>query len=207
MSLSIYVGEDQLLPSTSGIGFFGEDGFGSPVLIGEYQGRTFVTNSSGTIEGFECNNNRFVSLSGVINGQDGSGITLTSLPNRLATINIRLETPNVVRTLNGRFYIFDGTFNGSNPNIDNDPSGLTCYCAEIRHTSDIQDDDGVGDTEWFDTHGSTFLATISSPGSGGFRPDGSLTLDTRHDWYISITVTPIQFGNKEFGMYFEVEYL
>jgi len=207
MSVDIYLGEDQVLPDGSGVGFYGDDGFGAPILIGEYNGRTFVTDSDGDDEGFECNNIKKVSSSGLIYGQTGSGITLTSLPNTLASINIRFEHGSSVRTLSSRLYVFDGTLSGSMPNIDNDPSGLTCYCAEIRHNSEIQDDNGLGDTAWFDTHGSTYLDLISSPGTSGLRPNGSLTSDTRHDWYVAMSATPDEFGDKEFGMYFETEFL
>lgn len=207
MSVSIYVGEDQLLPGSSGLGFYGNDGFNAPILIGAYNGRTFVTNQDGTIEGFECNNNKKISTSGVINGQTGLGIQLISLPNNLATINIRFEYPTEVRTLTGKFYIFDGTLTSGVPNINNDPSGLTCYCAEIRHQSVIQNPDGLGDVDWFNTHGSTFLELISSPGTSGLRPNGSLTINTRHDWYIALSATPFQFGDKMFGLYFETEFL
>lgn len=207
MSISIYVGEDQLLPSSSGLGFYGNDGFNAPILIGEYNGRTFVTNQSGTIQDFECNNNKKISTTGVINGQTGSGISLISLPNNLASINIRFEYPTEVRTLTGKFYIFDGTITSGVPNINNGPSGLTCYTAEIRHQNVIQDPDGIGDVNWLDTQGSTYLELISSPGTSGLRPDGSSTLDTRHDWYIALSATPVLFGNKQFSMYFETEFL
>lgn len=207
MSISIYVGEDQLLPSSSGLGFYGNDGFGAPILIGEYNGRTFVTNQNGIIEGFECNNNKKISTTGVINGQTGSGISLISLPNNLSTINIRFEYPSEVRTLSGKFYIFDGIVVSGIPSIDNDPSGLVCYCAEIRHPSVIQDPDGLGDTDWIDVHGSTFLELISAPGTSGLRPLGSLTSDIRHDWYVAMSATPFQFGDKQFAMYFETEFL
>jgi len=207
MSVDIYLGEDQVLPDGSGVGFYGDDGFGSPILIGEYNGRTFVTDTEGSDDGFECNNIKKISSSGLIYGQTGSGMTLTSLPNTLASINIRFEHTSSVRTLSSRLYVFDGTISGSTPLIDNDPSGLTCYCAEIRHNSEIQDDNGLGDTLWFDTHGSTYLDLISSPGTSGLRPNGSLTLDTRHDWYVAISATPEEFGDKQFGMYFETEFL
>jgi len=207
MSVSIYLGENQLLPDGSGIGFYGDDGFGSPVLIGQFNGRTFVTNSVGTEEGFECNNIKRISSSGLIHGQTGSGIKLTDLPNTLASLNIRFEHPSSVRTLSAKVYIYDGSISGTTPNINNDPSGLTCYCAEIRHPSEVQDDVGLGDSTWIDTHGSTFLNLISSPGTSGLRPNGSLTLDTRHDWYVAISVTPEEFGDKQFGLYFETEFL
>lgn len=207
MSINIYLGEDQLLPDGSGIGFYGDDGFNSPVLIGEYNGRSFVTNEDGSEEGFECNNIKKISTSGLIYGQTGSGITLTSLPNTLATFNIRFEYSTQVRTLSGRLYVFDGSLSGTTPNIDNDPSGLTAYCAEIRHVSEIQDDDGLGDSTWQDIHGSTYLDVVSSPGTSGLRPNGSLTQDTRHDWYIAMSCTPEEFGDKQFAMYFETEFI
>jgi len=207
MSISVYVGEDQLLPSSSGLGFYGNDGFGAPILIGAYNGRTFVTDQNGIIEGFECNNNKKISTTGVINGQTGLGIQLISLPNNLATINIRFEYLSEVRTLTSKFYIFDGTTTSGTPNINNDPSGLVCYCAETRHQSVIQNPDGLGDADWVDVHGSTFLELISSPGTSGLRPNGSLTFDTRHDWFIALSATPNTFGNKQFSMYFETEFL
>jgi len=43
MSVDIYLGEDQVLPDGSGVGFYGDDGFGAPILIGEYNGRTLYT--------------------------------------------------------------------------------------------------------------------------------------------------------------------
>lgn len=207
MSISIYVGEDQLLPSNSGLGFYGNDGFNAPILIGAYNGRTFVTNQDGTIEGFECNNNKKISTTGVINGQTGSGIQLISLPNNLSSINIRFEYPTEVRTLASKFYIFDGTVISGVPSIDNDPSGLVCYCAEIRKQNVIQEADGLGDTDWISIHGSTFLELISSPGTSGLRPLGASTLDIRHDWFIALSATPNTFGNKQFSMYFETEFL
>lgn len=207
MSISLFVGEDQLLPSNSGIGFYGNDGFGYPVLIGQYNGRTFVTNQDGSVKGFECNNNKKISTSGVINGQVGSGIQLISLPNNLATINIRFEYPTEVKTLSGKVYIFDGTLASGVPNIENPPTGLTCYCAEIRHQNTVQDPVGLGDVDWVDIQGPTYLDVISAPGTSGLRPLGSSTVDTRHDWYIAMSVTPTTFGDKQFAIYFETEFL
>jgi len=204
----VYVGEDQQLPASSGLGFFGSDGFGAPVAVGQYPGRTFVTDASGLTTGFECNNNRRSSASGVINGQTGSGISLLSLPNTLATINIRFINSFDVRTQSARFHIYDGTETIYGiVNKDNDPVGLTCYCAQIRHTSELQVPNGGGDATWVDIHGSTYLSLISSPGTSGLRPAGAFTEDTRHDWYVAISPTPTQLGNKLFGMYFELEYL
>ena len=50
--LRLYAGENQLVPNGSGIGFYGNDGIGSPIAVGGFNGRTFVTDPSGTIHGF-----------------------------------------------------------------------------------------------------------------------------------------------------------
>jgi len=206
-TISVYTGEDQLLPEGSGLGFFGDDGFGAPILIGEYGGRTFITDVSGTVAGFECNNNKKISTSGVIHGQSGSGILLVSLPNTLASINVRFINSFAVRTQSAKFYVYDGGMSGLLPNYYADPSGLTCYCAQVRHTDESQVPNGGGNSLWQDIHGVTHLALVSSPGASGFRPDGSFTTDTRHDWYVALSPTPTYPGNKMFGMYFELEYL
>lgn len=206
--IAIYAGEDQMLVDEYGLGFFGDGGFGAPISLNEYNGRTFLTDASGVEEGFECNNNKRASTTGVIHGQAGSGISLVSLPNTLATINVRFTNSFSVRTQSAKFYVYDGTSTIYDVvNYDNDPSGLTCYCAQIRHTNESQEADGLGDTNWQDIHGATYLSLVSSPGASGFRPDGSFTSDARHDWYVAISPTPTHPGNKMFGMYFELEYL
>lgn len=204
----LYAGEDQYVISPSGLGFFGENGFGDPVQKNQFNARTFVCNASGTTESFECNNNQWVSTTGVIHGQSGSGILLTELPNILATANFRFLHSSIVQTQSAKLFIFDGTYDGNgDANRNNDPSGLTAYCAEIRHTDPVQGDNGFGDTTWQDIKGSSSLALISSPGTSGYRPNGSLTTDTRHDWYVAISPTPTTFGSKYFGMLFETEFL
>ncbi len=206
--IKLYVGEDQVLPSSSGLGFYGENGFADPVAVGDFNGRTFVTNSSGVVEGFECNNNKRISESGLIHGQVGTGIFLTELPNRLATINARFTHSLAVKTQSVLLYIYDGSTDlGGDPNIENDPSGLTFYTAEIRHQSDVQDNTGVGDPAWTDTKGLTALSLIASPGTSGLRPSGADTIDVRHDWYTAMSTTPDQLGDKFFGMFVELEFV
>lgn len=205
--LNLYVGEDQLVPTGSGIGFFGNGGFGAAISVGGFNGRTFVVNPSGTIDGFEANNNQRSSSSGVIQGQSGSGISLVSLPNTLATLNIRFTHTQVVNTQNVLFFVYDGTLTGGVPNKNNDPSGLTAYCAEIRHNDERQIANGLGDSVWLDTHGATSLPLIDSPATSGLRPLGASSVDTRHDWYVSMSVSPTQFGDKFFGILLETEFL
>jgi hypothetical protein len=190
------------------MGFYGNDGIGSPIVVGGFNGRTFVTDPSGTIHGFEANNNKRISSSGLIYGQIGSGINLLQLPNTLATLNLRFSHTSSVSTQSAAFYVYDGTLSDGVPNKNNDPSGLTAWCAEVRKTDNKQDvSNGLGDSTWQDIHGSTSLSLISSPGTSGLRPDGSFTVDTRHDWYIAMSVSPDEFGDKVFGILMEVEFL
>lgn len=205
--LNLYVGEDQIVPTGSGIGFFGDDGFAAPIAVDGYNGRTFVVNPSGTVAGFEANNNKWASSTGVINGQTGSGISLLSLPNTLSTLNIRFTHTSDVNTQNVLFYVYDGSLTGGVPNKNNDPSGLIAWCAEIRHTDEEQVANGLGDSTWQDTHGSTSLSLIDSPATSGLRPLGASSVDTRHDWYVTTSISPTQFGDKFFGILFETEFL
>ena len=209
-TLGLFVGEDQLLVLPSGIGFYGPGGFDGAISIGDFNNRTFVTNTTGDIQGFEANNNKYfagpgwgtapAAVSGVIHGQTGSGIALISLPDRLATINARFEHTTAVQVQNPKFIVFDGD------NIANGPSGSIVYTAEIRHNSDVQDPIGLGDTVWQDTKGSTVLDLISSPGTLGKRPSGPTTSDTRHDWYIAVSFQPQTPNDKFFGFSIALEF-
>ena len=204
----IYLGEDFLLTAGLGVGFFGEAGFGAPIVVGEFNGRTFVTDASGATEGFEANNNKRLTTDTVIHGQEGSGINLIQLPNSFATINIRFQNAVAVRTLAPKFYIFDGSIDGSgNPNFTIAQTGLTMWCAEIRHLAEEQTSTGIGSSDWLDINGPVYLSLIDSPGTLGQRPGGSFTTDTRHDWYIAMSCSPTELGDRSFGLYFETEFL
>lgn len=204
----IYLGEDVLLTAGFGVGFFGDGGFGAPILIGAFNGRTFVTDTSGALEGFEANNNKRLDASRVIHGQQGSGIDLTQLPNSLATINLRFENAEAVTTNSPKLYVFDGSLDASGiPNFTTAQTGLVMWCAEIRHTTEEQVDNGLGDSAWLEINGTTFLSLVDSPGTLGLRPGGPFTSDTRHDWYVAMSCTPSELGDKSFGIYIEIEFL
>lgn len=208
--LKLYAGEDTVIPVGFGLGFFGNDGFSTPVTVGEYQGRTFITNASGTSENFECNNNKYLAPSYVLHGQAGSGILLTELPNELATINIRFTHVSQIYTQLCKMYIYDGTNNGIIPNKTSPPTGMSFYGAEIIHPTRIQTDIGNGNAEWTEltTLGSNWLTITDSPGELGVRNGGpSYILDYRHDWYIALSCSPTQLGSKQFGVLIELEYL
>jgi len=209
--IQLYAGENCLIPVNSGLGFFGDGGFGDPVAIGTFQGHTFVTNSSGTIQGWECNNNKRDGPSGVIHGQEGSGILLTQLPNELATINIRFTTAMPVYTQRERIYVFDGSYTEDTPNHEIPPTGLNFYMAEIRHRSQLQTViDIKSDSAWYEFNsltpiGDNWLSLTESPGEQGIYGYG--VEDDRHDWYVALSCSPTLLGNKMFGIVIELEYI
>lgn len=190
----------------SGLGFYGSDGFGTSVDVGSWQGRTFITDATGAVEGAEVDNCQFLNSSGVILGQSGSGILLTQVPNYLATLNIRFTNDSAVLTQNPQVRIYNRT------TLASGAVGVTTKVAEIRHTDTAQTANGSGDTTWSTWSGSvndvSAKTLVTSPGSGGFRPSGSSTSDTQHDWYLAISASPDSIGSKtEYGLSFQVEYL
>ena len=70
--VKIYVAEtDVSIDAGESLGFFGPAGFGDPLSLAEFNGRTFITNSSGSVSYEECDNCKKVSTSGVVIGQVG----------------------------------------------------------------------------------------------------------------------------------------
>lgn len=186
----------------SGLGFFGSAGFGGSITVGSANSKTYVTNSAGTVQGAEAwNVARTHPASGVI-GQTGSGLLLTQIPNYQASLNVRFTNATAVRTTNARLKAYDGT----NPN--NAPSGVTVYAADIVHPATAQSNTGSGSATWYQLSGSgSYLDLTASPGTSGFRPLGASTSDTRHDWYVAVSVEVGSIGTKSFGFLVELDYL
>lgn len=187
--------------NNSGLGFYGTS-FGDSVEVGQYQESTFITDSTGTNQGPQGNNVKYVHPnSGSIDGLDP--VNLLNIPNYLTTMNARFTHGSSVRTQNVKFYVYDRS------NINNDPSGVLCKCAEIIHPNTDQTGlTGSGDASWVTVQGSgSILSLVDSPGTSGLSPNGPSTQDTRHDWYLAISASPESVGSKTFAGYFSVEYL
>lgn len=211
VNITFWAGEDFQIQDLqgSGLGFYGDDGFGASVRVGSYQGRTFITNGAGTTQGPEGDNVKYLNAGSGILGQTGSGIALTCIPNYLATLNIRIESDDATsfQTQNSQIRIYDRN-DPANP-----ASGVTCMVAEVIHPDTTQSNTGSGDTTWTtfdpDTTG-VVLSLCPSPGISGLYAgngnDGAWT-DTRHDHYVLISASPDTVGSKTFGLYMEVEYL
>ena len=192
--------------SGSGQGFFGDDGFGASVRVGEWQGRTFITNGAGTTQGPECDNVKYLNAGSGIVGQSGSGIALSCIPNYQATQNIRFTYDTAVRVQNAQVIIYDRT------DPDRPASGVTVKMAELIHPGITQSNTGSGDTTWVTPGGSgVTLSLCPSPGvSGLYAGNGNdgLWSDTQHDWYTVISVSPDSIGSKTlFGEYVSLEFL
>lgn len=204
-AINFFGGENFALENLggSGLGFFGDGGFGFAISVGSYQGRTFITNSNGSVEGPEVDNLKYESTTTAIIGQSGPGIALNRVPNYLATVNIRFTHSSAVQTQNALFYGHDRS---SKTNL---PSGVTYKAFEIIHPEYAQTATGSGDTTWHTlSSGTNSMALAASPGTSGLSPNGPSTSDDRHDWYVGISLSPESVGAKsQIGMFVELEYL
>jgi len=192
--------------SSSGLGFFGAS-FGNSVQVGQYQDSTYITTSNGSTEGPEATNSKYITSSGVsINGD------VTVVPSAVAinsgTMNIRFTFDSAVKTQNCELRIFDRT------NINNGAEGVTTQVLQICNGGSGVSSSGTAvapasHSGWIAPSGSgVTVALLSSAGSGGLSPSGTDTEDTRHDWYVNISATPLSIGSKQnYGLYVQLEYL
>ncbi len=190
----------------SGLGYFGDAGFGASIPVGSWQGRTFVTNGNGTTQGPECSNIKYLNAGSGIVGQAGSGIAVSCIPNYQATGNVRFTYDTAVRTQNAKMYLYDRV------SINNPPSGVTVRVAQLIHPDTNQSNNGSGDTIWRSPAGTGVTVPFApSPGVSGLYAgngaNGAWT-DRQHDWYFAMSCSPDSIGAKtQFGAYFAVEYL
>jgi hypothetical protein len=190
----------------SGLGFYGAAGFGASVLVGAYQGRTFITNGAGTTQGPEADNVQYLNAGSGILGQAGSGIALTCIPNYQSTFQIRFTYDTPVKTQNAQLRIYDRT----NPDLP--ASGVLTKTAQIIHPDNTQGNSGSGDTTWNTPGGSGIVQNLCpSPGcSGLFAGNGNngAWTDTTHDWYVAVSASPNSIGAKtQYGAWVQLEYL
>lgn len=194
-------GPDLLVNVTagSGLGLYGDD-FGDSVPVGEYQDRTFITDSIGVAQGPECNNIKYAnSTQGYIN-QAGTSINLTAIPNYQATLKIRFQNDVPCEVFNAQCWSYDRT------SIAAGPTGVICRLAEIIHTGTTQVDTGGGDATWYNSAGTGGRVPLQqSPGPSGSTPGASATV---HEWFVAISGSPDTVGSKtKFALWTSLEYL
>lgn len=187
-------GTPEISPAASGglntLGFFGAS-FGFSIRVGEYNTTSFRTNANGTSNGSQLPNIKFANSSGAFVGASLIAEELLEIENALSTLNIRLNTDNVIKTQNSRFRAFDRI------NINNNPSGVSIFAAEMeKDQSSVR---GSGDTSWTQIFGSGSVLSLSDQTTANFDV---------HNWYVSLTASPLTIGEKtEIGFYFETEFL
>jgi hypothetical protein len=200
--------EYDLNTSGSGLGFFGDSGFGASVPVGSYQGTTFVSDGFGSTQGPQGQNIKYLNAGSGVLGAASSGIGLRAIPNYQSTLNIKFSHSAAVKTQNCKMIIYDRS-STSNP-----ASGVTTKVAEIIHPDEIIGPTGSGDDTWITPGGTeTTVSFANCPGpSGLFAADGVTVVselsDTNHDWYAAISASPDSIGNKtDYGLYFSLEYI
>ncbi len=192
--------------NASGMGFFGTT-FGTSVQVGQYQDTSFITTATGSAEGPQATNNKFITSTGV--SVDGD---VTVLPSAVAvnsgTMNVRFTFDSAVKTQNGEIRIYDRT------TITNGATGVTTQVVQYVNGGSGVTSSGTplapaSHPGWVAPYGSGItVPLLNSAGSGGLSPSGADTQDIRHDWYVGMSATPINIGSKElFGIYVQLEYL
>jgi hypothetical protein len=200
-SIDFYTNNQPL--NGSGIGFYGSSGFGYSVAVNAYNGRTYITDSTGTAYGPEGNNVYYTATSSGIIGNAGSGVNILCVPDYQATLNARFSNSSPVRAQNAYLYSYDGV------SLANPQSGVKIYAAQIVHPTTSQINNGSGNSTWTMISGATVLSCNNnfSPGMSGLSPNGASTTDTRHDYYFAISATPQSVGAKSWKLGFGLEYL
>lgn len=186
-------GVNQIVPAESGandtLGFFGAN-FGYSIRVGEYNQTSFVTTDDGSANHGQVPNLKYANTSGAYVASELTATELREINNDEATLQITLTNDAAVQTRNTSFRSFDRS------NINNNPSGVTIYAAEIL--KDQVSVRGSGDTSWTSIYGSGAPLTLEDHlyGSG------------THRWYLGLTATPNSIGQKtQIGYYFETEFL
>lgn len=207
--INFYAGQSDgtfVAMSSSGLGFFGAS-FGNSVQVGEYQDSTYITTGNGSVEGPQATNGKYITSSGAsIDG--GATVAPSAIAVNSGTMNIRFTFSPAVKTQNCELRIFDRV------TITNGAQGVTTQVLQVAQggsgvTSSGTLEAPASHTGWVAPSGSgVVVALLSSAGTSGLTPSGADTQDTRHDWYVCLSASPLSIGSKEsFGLYVQLEYL
>ncbi len=187
-------GSPTIQPAASGglntCAFFGS-AFGFSIRVGEFNNTTYRSNQNGTSDGGALPNLRRASVSGAFVASELTATELLEVDNAEATINILLTTDNAVKTQNASVRAFDRVA------INNNPSGVTIYAAEIaKHMVAVR---GSGDTNWTAIAGSGSTLSLADQTTADF---------TTHNFFVALSATPTSIGEKtNLGFYYECEFL
>lgn len=195
---------DDVEIDTSGyaLGFYGPEGRLDNVEVDDWQDSAFLVDKGGTEGEVHVRNTKFASASTAYLDGSSSSVVLRNIPNFLATLNLRfLHTEDIfVSYASCKFY--DGI------NTDNSPAGLDIKVAEISHPGLLQNDDsGTGYKNWVNVGDGTQFTLTQSPGELGVKSNSvGYWVDSQHDWYLAISVSPDTIGSRTFGLQVQIEY-
>ena len=201
-----HIGKDaNIKDSNYKLGFFGTGGGGRYLQIDEWQGTSYLVNSSEQGE-VQINNGKFYNDTYVISDDaDMDPILLTNLPNYQSTLNIRFVNSTEVRVYNAQIRMYDGD------DIDNEPVAVRARIAEIIHPGGSQSVTSRHTSEWQSAGSGQIIELSRSPGQGGiYAGIWGFKKSTVHDWYLAISVSPKDeiIVKRNFGsLYFALEYL
>ena len=143
----------------------------------------------------------------------GTGMGLTSIPNRASSLNIRFLHSSGVKVENCKAYIYDGKSGATGQ-----PSGVTAVLAQIIHTGTAASTvtpSGSGQNFWNIYGGgitgkasANAIQLANSPHTSGLKAnDSTQSTGLRHDWFMAISAQPDSVGAKsDFALWVELEY-
>lgn len=143
----------------------------------------------------------------------GTGMGLTSIPNRASSLNIRFLHTSGVKVENCKAYIYDGKSGATGQ-----PSGVIAVLAQIIHTGTAPSTTtplGSGQTYWNIYGGgitgkasANAIELANSPHTSGLKAkDATQSTGLRHDWFMAISAQPDSVGPKsDFALWVELEY-
>ena len=194
--------------NASGLGFFGAS-FGTSVQVGQYQDTTFISSANGVTEGPEATNCKYDTVTSGVIIDGAAAIDPSAVVINSGTLNVRFtysDTP--VMTQNCKLQIFDRV------DPDNGATGVLTQVLQVCNggsgvSSSGTATDPSGHSGWIAASGSgVTVPLLYSAGSGGLCPSGVDTQDTRHDWYVCLSASPLSIGSKTaYGLYVSLEYL
>jgi hypothetical protein len=158
--------------------------------VGEYQNVTFISPADSVSVNDQINNTLYKtsSTADVVSPELGTykDIFVRYIPNRAATLNLRVTDLSPMRISSCRMYINDASSTGTSTSFYD----FKWY--ECVHTSTDETLPGSGASSWSSMPASSTGSIVlrTSPGPTGSNPVGSAAFAVRHDWYICISTTP-----------------
>jgi len=176
--------------SALGMGIINGDGSIGYQIIGNYQEATFISTADSVSVLDKINDVRYKTSSTADAVSPNIGpykdIEVRYIPNRAATLNLRISDLTPIRVSSCRMYFHEGSSTGAANSFYN------TQWYECIHTSTDETLPGSGASTWSSMPASSTGSIVlrSSPGPTGSNPTGSTAFATRHDWYLCLSVTP-----------------